>query len=99
MFTRKDYLEGRCDHRAYYAQFVSAGVRQCVAQSIGVKCIRASADPYFNDIPLPRWDSVFQPIPAGIASALRAAGDYPTLAGAVCIAKEAARQIKEEISR
>ena len=98
MKTRQNYLNGECSHREYYAQFVSEGVKNRVSQAIGDARIKASRDPHFNDIPLGEWDMVIGVFPANIANAMREAGDYPTLSGAVCIAKEAARQIKESLA-
>lgn len=103
MITRKQYLdatraEGPAMHRAYYGQFVTEGIKSRVLNHFGLAEILASEDPSFNDIALQRWDNVlnWNGLPAETAKLLRAMGDYPTMAGAVCIAKEAARQIKEE---
>jgi hypothetical protein len=100
--TRKEYLAANNSasdtmavHRAYYGQFVDAGILRTVSNFIGRSAIINSRDEWFNDIPLRRWDAVLIPIPARIDDKMRELGDYPTLAGAVCIAKEAARQIKE----
>lgn len=95
-FSRKDYLDGKCTHREYYSQFVNQIVRDKVAQKFS-KSLKESNDPHFNDIPLQRWDYVFALVPPFIKDAMKEAGDYPTAAGLVCIAKEAARQIKESM--
>lgn len=101
--TRKEYIEApytndadaTARHRAYYGQFVTPGVRAMVLRAIGEAALLASKDPHFNDIPL-KWRDALMPVwPFKLAKAVRAQGDYPTLAGAVCIAKEAARQIVE----
>jgi len=94
MFTRKDYMEKRCTHREYYAQFVTDEIRQHVAKHIGTDQLRASTDEHLNDIPLRRWDH----LPLFYKSdheKVRAAGDWISPAGAVCIYKEAARQLIE----
>ncbi len=97
-FTRADYMAGKCTHREYYAQFVTPFIRATVAESIGTERIRASKDPHLNDIPLARWDELAGGIRTGLrADALRAAGDFPSLAAAVCILKEAARQVAEQV--
>lgn len=91
-----DRAEGKRLHRAYYAQFVTREILGRVAHVIGEARILASVnrDDAFNDIPLRRWDAI--PIPHGTDAALRAQGDYLTAAGWVCIAKEAAKQIREK---
>lgn len=92
MKTRKDYMEHRCTHREYYAQFVTEATRRRVIQAFGVDRLRASEDPHLNDIPLARWDRVDVPAPP---ISLEDCGDWLSPAGAVCILKEAARQIIE----
>lgn len=52
-----------------------------------------STDKHMNDIPLRKWDSL-RIYPRD--GAMKECGDYLTLAGKVCIAKAAARMIKEE---
>jgi hypothetical protein len=95
MFTRKQYLDRECNHREYYAQFVTPGVKQRVLQRFGIDALKASEEPSFNDLPLAVWDSLLVPVPSEIASKLRECGDYATLSGCVCILKEAARQLVE----
>ena len=93
LFTRADYLADKCTHQQYYAQFVSEVAKNLVARHIGLDRIKASKDPHFNDIPLARWDQIAHGgIPRAIA--FKDVGDTSTLAGNVCIAKEAARQLK-----
>jgi hypothetical protein len=94
MYTRNDYLEKRCSHREYYGQFVSAAILRTVRVSVGEYRIKNSTDPHFNDIPLSIWDNVLTLAPCYLTKAMREAGDNPTLAGLVCVAKEAARQIR-----
>ena len=81
-------------HRKYYGQFVSARTKAYVARIIGKDAILNSQDEHFNDIPLHRWDALTKGLPLAIS--FKETGDYATLAGLVCVAKEAARQIKEE---
>lgn len=104
MYTRKDYmsatLEERKDnkaHRRYYSQFVTQDVKQRVLRCISLKRLRASRNKHLNDIPLHRWDSLFVGrCPANVNRKMREAGDWPSPAGLVCLAKEAARQLMEE---
>jgi len=102
--TREEYLNGNhidetAAHRRYYGQYVNAGTRAVVLRYIGREALLASTDPGLDDIPLGRWDSVVanKLLPLGTAEKLRANGDYLTLAGGVCILKEAALQVIEEL--
>ena len=94
MKTRKQYLDGKCTHSEYYAQFVDSSVIARVTSRISKKAIMASTDPHMNDIPLKEWDSI--PVSSTVADKLKECGDFLTLAGCVCINKAAARQIRGE---
>jgi len=97
--TRKQYMEadgGTEAHRTYYSQFVTDEMKRRVLTFIGKDKVVESTDPHFNNIGLHRWDAIAQPCPCDVAKLLMEAGDYPTLAGLVCILKEAAQQIREE---
>ena len=94
MYTRKDYLNNKCTHRQYYAQFVNDNVKLMIKDWIGIKRLLKSKDKYLNDIPLNTWDKIG--LPYGIKDLLKKAGDFYTLAGQVCILKEAARQMVED---
>lgn len=96
IYTRAQYLEdsrtnSEAAHRRYYAQFVSPQTIATVAGQIGREALLASTDPHLNDIPLHRWGSTT----FTLAMPMKAAGDYLTKSGRVCIAKEAARQFIE----
>lgn len=72
-------------------------VRRIVFNFIGMDAIRASTDPYFNDIPLEKWEKPADILPTSVKREF--VTDYvvhPALATWVCILKEAARQLKEE---
>jgi len=98
MMTHQEYLsahreEAHAAHRRYYGQFVNQRTIDYVVRAIGSDALLASTDPHFNDIPLDKWDRLVIFLP--LAASLRDAGDYMTLGGGVCIAKEAARQYVE----
>lgn len=109
-FTRKDYMAAPSPeaHRRYYAQFVTPAVLQLVRSRIGGKTIKQSTDPHFNDIPLSRWDALESSLRLLCLSCMgdingpvsvNATGQRSiswSLGDAVCIAKEAARQIKDD---
>lgn len=94
-YTRSDYMAGACSHREYYAQFVTPAIRAEVLRSITRPVLLASKDEHLNDIPLQRWDNLsFINRPA---LAIDEGGQRVySLAGGVCILKEAARQVIEE---
>jgi hypothetical protein len=93
MFTRDDYFDRKCSHREYYSQFVTPAITSRVKACIGLERLKASTDPHLNNIPLREWDNLVTPCPAEVGKLMREAGDYPTQAGLVCTAKEAARQL------
>jgi len=104
MFTRSEYMHSdlsdrsvaRGLHRRYYAQFVNDRTITYVIQSIGGNRLLASTDEHLNDIPLKEWDRL-STTGMPLAAKFTDAGDYATLAGLVCVAKEAARQWLEEV--
>ena len=93
MYTRKQYMNKECNRDQYYAQFVDDSVILRVSRMVGVTRIIESNDEHFNDIPLHVWDAVG--ITKHTGDKIRAAGTFPSLSDSVCIAKNAARQIKE----
>jgi hypothetical protein len=92
MKTRKQYLAGECTHREFYAQFVGQELKNRVLTRFGKKRLQASTDPHLNDISLAEWDTLG---PAGWKAKWEEVGDFPSLAGFVCIHKEAAKQLVE----
>lgn len=101
MKTRQQYLDGKCTHSEYYGQFVTKGLKEDVKRWIGEDKILKSENEHFNDIPLHIWDSFMQVLRHySLSAKLKEVGDAGlTLAGCVCIAKEAARQIKAEATK
>lgn len=100
MITRNDYLSGKVNHRQYYAQFVTPQIKNLVEKFFGKPRLEKSYDwdISFNNIPLSKWDCLAEKNILSnweIRSMLAKAGDGMTLAGAVCILKEAARQVVE----
>lgn len=92
MKTRKEYMDGIVSHREYYGQFVTEEVKKTLLRLIGKKEILSSQDEHFNDIPIAKWDALPAP---NVKDKMKLTGDYLTLAGSVCIYKEAAKQIKD----
>jgi hypothetical protein len=93
-FTRQQYLAKECDHKQYYAQFVTPYIIAMVTRIVGRKKLAASKDPHLNDIPLAVWDSMV-PHLVNVGAKMQKRGDFLTLAGGVCVLKEAAKQAME----
>ena len=93
MKTRQEYIYGKVTFSEYYLQFITPELEKAVSEKIGIDAVKASNDPHLNDIPLRKWDNLFQDynLKKGIALKMQEAGDYLSLAGAVCTAKECAR--------
>lgn len=101
-FNRAAYMSGKVDHQTYYVQYVTDEVLSLVKYSIGEDAIKFSTDPYFNDIPLYRWDVAGTRMPLNVVLALNASNASTTRGGVaghsksdlVCILKAAARTIR-----
>lgn len=104
VYTRSDYLRDCRDptafHRYYGGIIADSGGAKAFARRLprpvaDIRAALAEGDVHLNTIPLHLWDRMAVPVSARAAAALRARGDYPTLGGAVCILKEAARILAE----
>ena len=92
VFTRKDYMSNKCSHREYYSQLVTPEIRAGVWGALYGRIV-ASKDPSFNDIALSQWDHLGMFLVP--REPFKNFGDFYTKAGAVCVLKEAAQQIRE----
>ena len=100
IIPRSAYLhDTKVRHDDYYGQpaFCTPEVKSYVAKAIGIERILASPDPHFSDIPLERWDALHPAIVIMVGRAIREANGNGgiALSDTVCIAKAAARLIKE----
>jgi len=105
-YTRKDYISKKCSHDEYFGQFVDSSLIHLVESFIGSDKIKRSTDPHFNDIPLKEWDSLHPMIRQHCGQSLSISNASTcsenikrggiSLADTVCVAKAAARQIKDE---
>ena len=94
MWTRKQYMDGECSHRTYYAQFVTPGILDTVRRYFTVeRLVRARDQEYFNSIPLIEWDRLSGSV--WRTQLMRDTGEGYSLSTAVCILKEAGRQLVE----
>lgn len=96
MISRKDYMNNKNTHREYYGQFVNDEIKSRVRFLLPI--VLESEDEHLNDIPLKVWDAISADY-AGIGRKMKEAGDYLTMAGWVCIVKEAARQLREDAEK
>lgn len=106
MKTKEQYLNHEISHEEYYSQFVDQNVKQLVLRAFTKKqlCDSIRQDPYFNNlnaswvtswVALSRWDSLAGKL--SVSEKLKEANDFLTLAVGVCILKQAAREIVEEV--
>lgn len=97
MITRQDYINKKATHEDYYSQFVDDSVLDTVKSFIGESVIKNSTDKHFNDIPLKEWDSLKPFILSSTGKSLAKANGRGgvSLSDCVCVAKQAARIIKE----
>ena len=94
MTDRKRYMSGEISHEEYYRLVAKyAGVSYAKADpAFLAHCKRAldNGDEHLNSIPLSTWDilgaSILNPGPA-----FKKAGDFPSMAGLVCLVKQAVR--------
>ena len=96
MFSHQQYMNRECTHDQYYAQFVTTMIKAIVHDSIGMKAIVASTDKHLNDIPLRLWDNLHPMVMESSKKLRKEAGEGNSLSSGVCIAKAAARALKEE---
>lgn len=87
MYTRQDYLTGKCSHSDYHGQAVTERIIKIVVSIIGKDNILRSTDEHFNDIPLRSWEAFHGVLRNNCLQ-------DNSIAASVCIAKEAARRFK-----
>lgn len=94
MFTRQDYLSGKCSHSDYYGQFITPQIIANIKTRFGVSSLLSAfkEDQHFNNIPLYKWGYYNN------GAKFKELGDFWSIAGAVCVEKEAARQIVESFN-
>ena len=96
MYTRQDYLNNNCTYQEYYDQFVNDDIKKIVLNAFGYEKIKKSysEDKNLNNIPLQKWDSLGYFL--NFCEEFKKYGDFESLAGKVCILKNAASQIVNE---
>lgn len=91
MFTRKQYMNKECTFEQYYTE-ISENLYHFSDNFLSkVKSAIANGDEHLNTIPLSTWSNMAVPINPVVCKRLKDRGDTPTLAGAVCAIKQAAK--------
>ena len=97
MYTRQDYLNHKCTHREYFAQFVNGLHKRIVLERWTTKELARAWEnnEAFNTrvTSISQWDRLPCPTDHRL---LDAVGEHSTPSTRVCILKEAARQIVED---
>jgi hypothetical protein len=96
MFTLQDFTENKCTEQEFYRQFIDETVLQIVSVGIGRRAIFASRDSQFRDIPERDWDLISPALQRHLKPKIKQAGGFISISLLVRVAKQAARQIKEE---
>ena len=99
MFTRKDYLDGKCTHSEYYSQYVENTDAKGLVLSFWDEKTLSEAyekDEHFNSLSIKRWDELAERLTIGPWLTFSELGDMNTLSSRVCVLKEAARHIIKE---
>lgn len=97
-YSREQYLMGRCTHEQFYSQMVTPALTAQVLEFWGIRRLLPAYkdDPVFNNLPLGDWDRLARQIACEDTKwEFREAGDWETLGGLVCLAKQAAREACE----
>ena len=109
MFTRRDYLDGKCSHDEYYAQLVrDSNAKSVVSSHFTVEELRDmyAQDEQFNKVPESKWFShsiigdkshdleTWDTLGLFLCGVdWKKYGDGKSLSGIVCVLKCAARMI------
>jgi len=93
MITRTEYMNGKCDFRTYYSQFVTTHEFSILKSRFTIEELSDAymRDEHFNTIPLRTWDLLSFSISNASKQLLRDAGDSCAPAFLVCVMKTAAK--------
>lgn len=96
--TRADYLNKVVTFEQYYRAIAKdAGVAFHPGSFLDrVKRALARGDEHLTSVPLAEWDSFSRGARQATAPAFKRHGDFWSLAGGVCVAKQAARDAAEK---
>jgi hypothetical protein len=91
--TRKEYMDNKVTFEQFYTSVANeAGVGYFPPDFLDrVRKALADGDEHLNTIPIATWDRLAELVAPRIASALKKHGDFYSLAGGVCVMKQAAK--------
>lgn len=71
MFTRKDYMSGKCSHQDFYAQYITMSIRRFVENRYTVEFLRKcyAEDEHLNNLGM-NWMNIFDSFTRAIAPEL-----------------------------
>lgn len=104
MFTHNDYLDGKCTHREYYAQFVTESTKAAVASAVDIKKLAvdlANGDTHLNErySCVKVWDKLLTPYHLKRDEIRDIKNNRVSQADLVCVAKEAAKQLIDALNK
>ena len=90
---RSDYMAGKVTFEEFYASVAKvAGISYAQSDLLPrVKLALEAGDEHLNTIPLSVWDRRAAYTSAAVARSLKLHGDFYSLAGGVCVHKQAAK--------
>jgi hypothetical protein len=93
-YTRTQYLNKECTHEQYYTQYCNDTIIDRVNSFFGKEKLQDAIkeDEHLNNIPIAKWDILASNL-YDVSKKMKENGDYLTLAGGVCICKQAAKII------
>lgn len=98
MITREEYMSGELTketHDRYYKEFLTPNLVQFVGDCIGFDKIKGSTNKHFNDIPLRNWDAIVPNVLNMSYPMIKKKGEDRSVSTGVCIAKAAAKFIRD----
>lgn len=98
-YTRKDYMDKKCTHEEYYAQFVTPVTKQAVARRFDMKLLVSAfkEDKNLNNLGgNSPWDDLAACFSRYFASVAKECGDTYSLCFGLCSMKAAARALIQD---
>jgi len=97
MKTRKQYMDKEITHEEYYRQFVTHPMVDTISREFSTAQLKAAGE-HLNGIALQTWDRIAHRYEPFIRSKMKEAGDCWSMAGGVCVVKQAARMTMEKVA-
>ena len=98
MNTREKYLAGEVSHEEYYRIIAKeAGISFPVDHELVHRALKSTDKENLNDIPLHEWDGYASGARSAIDKAMRKHGDWYSMAGGVCVMKNAVKKTIEDM--